>query len=47
LDEHNRPDPTVSDEEESEGFLEETEEESRDAIQIYLREITKSPLLSA
>jgi RNA polymerase sigma factor (sigma-70 family) len=47
LDEHKRPDPPVSDEEESEGLLEETEEESRDAIQIYLREIRKSPLLSA
>lgn len=47
VDEHDESTPTLGGEEESEESLEEGGGESRDAIQIYLREIRKSPLLSS
>lgn len=47
MDEFDESGTTADGEDESEDFLEEGAEESGDAIQIYLREIRKSPLLSS
>lgn len=47
LDERDESTPTKDGEDELDKFLDGEGEESRDAIQIYLREIRKSPLLSS
>ena len=47
LDERDESTPTKDAEDELDKFLDGEGEESRDAIQIYLREIRKSPLLSS
>jgi len=47
LDDHDESTPTAGGEDELDKFLHESGEESGDSIQIYLREIRKSPLLAS
>jgi len=47
LDEYDDSTPNLNEEEEAQEALDEREEESGDSIQIYLREIRKSPLLTS
>ncbi|MBW2058172.1 MAG: sigma-70 family RNA polymerase sigma factor [Deltaproteobacteria bacterium] len=47
MDDRDESNHVVGDEDETGDFLDQDEEESRDSIQIYLREIRKSPLLSS
>ena len=47
MDEYDDSTPNLNEEEEAQEALDEREEESGDSIQIYLREIRKSPLLTS